>query len=199
MDMLALLRRKILALAYPFLKKIGKLHAPWSHKAIKAKHVMSVLKFVKEGDIFLTRTNGEATNLVIPSQMKHAAIYVGNAHVIEAKDPIVVKSNLFDFMMSKDNIMVMRPRLSDDERLGASAFADTLLGHPYDYRFDIDRKRINDAFYCAEVPYWCYSQTVKSWGFTLREVMGVPTIKPDDYILASKFFDLVWTDRLVER
>ena len=191
--MITWLRRKLLTLAYPILYKIGKLHSPWTRKLISSHQVHDALRALEVGDIMLTRTFGEATNLVIPGYWKHAAIYVGEGNVVEAKDPVVVKSDMYDFMMTKDFVIIVRPLLGYNERVVAAAFSESMIGKSYDYHFEMIEGRPNLSFYCAEVPFWCYHMSVKSWGFVLKEIMGIPTVKPDDYVRAERYFKVIWS------
>lgn len=185
-------RRIILRVAYPVLKRIGKWHSPWTHKLIVSRDVDYARRMMKPGDIFLTRAYGEATNLCIPGHWKHAALVINEVTIIEACDPVVRLNGIYDFMMSKDQICLIRPRLPEATRGQAAGYAMTLVGKPYDYYFEINHRTPNESFYCAELPYWCYVRTIPSFRFVLKKTLGVLTVKPDDYYLATKFFDVIW-------
>lgn len=188
------IRRGILHAAYPLVRAAGKAHAPWTHKKLHAVDVDEAFACMKPGDTIVTYTYGEFTNLVIPGRWKHVAMYVGEGMVVEAKDPCVRISDIYDFLMTKDYACAVRPDVPSDYLQQAVVIASGLIGKPYDYFFELYRDRPNPAFYCAELPYWCYAEAMPEFPFTLREVMGVATVKPDDYFKADKLFGRVWSN-----
>ena len=117
-------------------------------------------------------------------------------NLIEAVDPKVREINPIDFFMRKDYIAVVRPvGIPSGMCLAAARYAETLLGKPYDYQFDMPVDKPNEAFYCAELPYWAYLNAAgREFKFELREILGVRTIKPEDYWLASKHFSHIWSN-----
>ena len=135
------------------------------------------------GDIFLSRENWHLTNLFIPGFYSHAAIYVGNGKLVEAVHGGVVEADMIDWVLGKDFIAQVRPLyVSGHDRERAAAMARKLIGNPYDFLFvyDPDEKK-NKAFYCSEVPYFCFRGTAFYTSFTPRESLGQLTITPQDY------------------
>lgn len=127
-------------------KLVGKIHSPWTHKKITSADYLSLQRILLPGDIILTRTMGELTNLLIPGFWKHSAIVSLSQSVIEAVGTGVQLTHLFDFVKGKDYLIVLRPRTAQERRSAASV-AEGLVGCGYDYEFD---KR-DEEFYCSEL------------------------------------------------
>lgn len=68
---------KLVDLSTPFVKWWGHLHLPFTHKKITGKIMYAHLPSFEKGDIFLTRTYGEFSNIINPSVIKHGAIFFG--------------------------------------------------------------------------------------------------------------------------
>lgn len=168
---------------------IGKIHAPWAHKKVKSKDYRDfTMKFLDEGTILISKTNGEVTNLFIPAFWSHAAIYTGAGTVIESIGEGVVETDLIDYMMTKDFIVAVKPKMATVPQMSKAVdFARSQLGKPYDYSFQKDVK----AFYCSELVQWSYNQANEYIPFDMKEVLGVITITPDD-IAEGKEFVKVW-------
>ena len=184
------LRSMILDMAYPILKKVGKVHMPYSRKLITGDDYYRLKERMISGHILVSFTRGELTNVLIPGGWSHIAMYVGKDRVIEAVGKGVVETSLVDFVMTKDYVACVSPTFCTPwKMIEAAELAETQIGKPYDYGFDWQIGN-QEAFYCAEFPYWCYSKVVPKaeMGFRLKEVMGGLTIVPDDYMLAKKYF-----------
>lgn len=68
---------QIISAMEPFVTFWGKLHLPFTHKKITGRYFYSCYPEFLQGDIFLTRTSGEFSNIINPSPVKHGAIYFG--------------------------------------------------------------------------------------------------------------------------
>jgi len=185
-----------LDLVEPVLKWINKVHAPWTHKQVTLKMVKDLIAVLRPGDVICTIGYGEATNILIAGEYKHASIFVGGETIVEAVHPAVRTINIFQFLMCKDRVVAVRKR-PWSEKLSMKAASEALhcVGKPYDYDFDmpIDRKKPNKAFYCAELVWWCHFKANPLMEFRFKEVWGVPTVIPDDFIHADKHWEVVWT------
>lgn len=183
-------RHIILTIMLPFSKALGKVHAPWSRKKVKARQVELFLKHAKPGDVILTRTMGELTNFAIKGYFKHTAMYVGGNNVCESISPETCITNIYDFLMSKDAVCLLRPNwLTIAERERAAEIMVSLCGLPYDYMFDPGEK----AFYCAESVWFSLN---KAGGeniqiFKRRKTMGTETVLPQDFYAAKSKFELI--------
>lgn len=187
--MIGLLRRILIRLIAPMSKVIGHIYLAPKHREIKAHDVQFLFDHMKPGDVLLSYTKGELTNVFIEGEFKHCAIYVGDGYVVEAIGRGVTENLLEDFCASKDKIAVCRPLFcGDDVMISACQIAMDQRGKPYDYGFEPNEQ----AFYCAELVAYCYNKATEGKSpFTPRSVMGVETVLPVDYKLAAKKFSLV--------
>lgn len=198
------MRRLLLRMFTPVSKLLSKCHISPSYRYVKADDYHAATELILPGDVLLSTMRGELTNLFIAGHYKHAAMYVGVTEradgslrehsVVEATFKGVVASDLIDVMLSKDDVMILRPR---EHVLGTnnSRAADIILsvvGKPYDFVFEPGC----DAFYCSELATWALNEAAieskKSMTpFTKRTTMGVSTVLAQDFADAKKFFDVI--------
>lgn len=185
-------RKKILDFATPLSIFIGRCHAPWSKKKLRSRHV-HFIQHLPAGTVLLTKTYGELTNFLIPGALKHGAIYDGEGNVIEAVGAGVVHTDLIDFVMSKDELVVVRPLFCENDAMArAVQWAKGQIGQRYDYAFMSN----NDAFYCFELTFAAYQEALGGQSpWTLRETWGEPTVVADDFLKASKKWVVVFDSR----
>lgn len=196
--MLDALQRQITNLLVPATKVAGEIAVPYCVKKISGKDYYEASGVIQPGDILLAETNGHLTTWLIPGFWTHAAIYcgkdpvTGHELVVEAVGAGVIKNDLVTFMLSKDAVAILRPTFTDIETRGkAVALALKQAGKPYDYEFDFQASD-NKAFYCAELVYWAYKETVPSWAFELRSRFGQPTVTPQDFYDAKGYWRVVF-------
>jgi hypothetical protein len=176
-------RRSLLAAAVPTTKLIGKVHAPWAHKKVGGLHYNAALALLEPGDVLMSRTDGELTNLFIPGFWSHGAVYVGDGWVVEAIGEGVVYTDLVTWMTTKDAVRVCRPLFASyAQREAAALWARSFVGRRYDYSFASG----NDAFYCFELTYAIYQKAMGDESpWTLRKTWGVDTVVGDDFDAAT--------------
>lgn len=190
-------RSAILQMLTPVTRDIGKVQLP--HHEITSKDYRDIKELLKPGMIFLTRTNWALSNMFIPGAYKHGAMFFGENTVVEAIGEGVVKTDLIDFLLTKDNVRVMTPIFADlHEMADAAAFAGTLVGRPYDYQF----RSNNKAFYCFEVVYAAYrearvkrqtrEENVPVVDWDLRKFWGEDTVVGDDFLRAISKWATIW-------
>lgn len=198
------LRMAVLNAVVPVTKKLGSLHMPFTHKKVTGRHVFSVIPHLKPGAVFVTRVDGELSNLLIPGEFTHAGMCAATGvseeacslfprslvPVVEAVGRGVVETDLISFMTSKDRVLLLYPTFAtDDEMQKAANFAFTAIGTPYDYYFTPGSK----AFYCSELCQHGYEVALgKEITFTKRETLGVRTVLPQDYVNAKEKWRVVW-------
>lgn len=187
------MRTQILRAILPALRAIGRIHAPYAKKKIKAKFFLSAERVLMPGDFLLVKTYGELTNLVIPGELKHGAIYAGENRIVEALGAGVVLTDLMDFSFSKDEIVIVRPLFCDSRvALNAAQWALLQQGTPYDYEF----RSNNKFFYCFELGFAAYREAMNGKSpWELRPSFGEPTVTGDDYLRASKKWQIVLDSR----
>lgn len=161
----------LLSIVRPIAKLIGKIHAPFSHKLVDALDYEQILARSLPGDILLTHTSGEFTNLFILGFWKHSAIVGVNGAVIEAVGEGVKRTHFFDFLRGKDYVSLVRLPVTERVRTDAASWATKYLGSGYDFEFES-----NDAeFYCSELVNTCF------------KLAGYEPIKKNSQILPSDF------------
>lgn len=196
--MLALLHRAVLAIAYHVSKLCGAVHFPYTHKLIKARQYREVTQVIKPGIVLLTRMHGELSNVFIQGTFTHAAIFggmeAGERFVIEAIGSGVNQTDLIDFMLSKDEVVVVMPLFAtEDQMKTVASLSLSQSGKPYNYDFE-EKTGTPSAFYCSELVWWCYKQVLgDSMPLDMRERLGVLTVTPDDIWLAKSKFKMIWT------
>lgn len=191
--MLNACRHSLLSCSIPLTKGIGKVHAPYAHKQINGLHVAALQAKLLPGDIFMTRTDGELSNLFIPGFWSHGAVYAGGGMVVEAIGVGVVLKDLATFMMTKDYVSAWRPLFASQAVMArAAAWATAQRGRPYDYLF----MGGNKAFYCFELTYAAYregSGLKAPWA--LRTTWGQETVVGADIENAKDKWQRLWDSR----
>lgn len=198
------IRRLILEIAHPVIPWIGKIEWPVKRR-LGIDQYGALLKnpdFVP-GCVLLSRKRLSLSNFFLPGEWKHASIYVGyrdgHPQVVEAVWPKVHDKWLLKWLQGEDYIEVLAPTFLPDKLLmqkimfDSCEFAWSIRGLGYDLNFEYtDDRKTNKAFYCSEVIWWAYNQVMKAWGlvspFTPEISLGVETIAPSDYALATTKF-----------
>ena len=143
-------------------------------------------KNLKPGDIILTRRNWHLSNAFLPGFWPHAALYVGTPEQLEGlginqKNAGVgweaymkkqhghqrvileavgegVRFHCAEYTLNADYVMVLRPRLGDEQKKAALLKAFDFHGRPYDFDFDfVDEHKI----VCSELIYRAYSKMLE--------------------------------------
>ena len=184
------LRRFLIRLLRPVSEVAGKLHIAPHERDIQAHDVMDLEQHLRPGDVILSYTKGEMTNYLIEGEYKHCAMYIGSGEIIEAIRAGVTIRDFEDFCASKDKIAICRPIFcTATESENAAKYARrNYVGRPYDYYFEPGTK----LMYCAELIMHAYLCACSGTSpFLPREVMGVKTVLPVDYKLATKKFTVI--------
>lgn len=108
---------------------------------------------IQPGDVFVTRKEGALTNYFLPGFWPHAALYVGDDHVIESLKDGVRKRGL-DSPFGNDAVTLIRPQLEQPLISKGLHRAHSHVGKPYDFDFDFTR---SDRLVCTEVVYRSFS------------------------------------------
>lgn len=193
-------RQSLLNAAGPFLRLASDIRSPVNGRQINEGDVVAIKKILQPGDVFLSTKNGEFTNLLQKGRYKHAAIYTPieglytYLAVVESVDPKVRLVGLYEFLLHKDDVVVLRcNRMSGEERLDAAVEALNFRGASYDYQFYMpdDFHSQNRAHYCSELVFLAHKIASPDWDFPVKTVWGVKTVSPMD-LYNSLHFDVIW-------
>ena len=198
------IRQGVLTVCEPLTAMLGHIHLPVVSHHITEADGKAILKVIQPGDVVLSRIWGAATNLFIPGEWKHAAMFVGpglvtgTQNLVEAVEPTVHETHFLSWACAHDALLVLRPRFVTEQEAGLAAHAArSLIGCKYDEFFTYSIKReTNRAFYCSEVIWWAYDFVCTSAGrvspFVPRATMGMDTITPDDFAHGVGKWATVW-------
>lgn len=177
---MSILIRKFLKLIYPFVEFISKTHLPFTRKKINGKHFYEWEKILEPGDVFLTTTRGELSNLINPAEWKHGAVYYGKVEgihqVYEATGKGVYKKDLVSFLTSKDYVKIFRHR-GMVKPCPLAKFLDSIEGRPYDRVFSTE----NQSFYCFEIIAEGLTRAICEYQPKMEKIFG-------EYIYTDKTF-----------
>lgn len=192
---MAKIRKWFLDLMTPVARFLGKLRNPFLgellkiQKSARNQDICKAMATMKPGSVILTITEGELSNLFIPGEWKHSALYIGNERCIECVGKGVVENSVYDMLSNKKQFCVLEPMFADGlEMLSACEVATTMIGMPYDYTFTPNA----EAFYCSELIWYAYDNVVEESPFTPREVLGVETVLPQDYFDADHKWQMTY-------
>lgn len=173
------LRQLILKLIKPFLVWVSGKHLPYTHKKITGEQYEALAKLIEPGDVLVSRLEGDLTTALILGFWTHGAIYTLKG-VVEAEGKGVILTSLIDFVMTKDFVLLVRPKLTRDHRVLVSDFAKDLVGFPYDYTFSA----ANEAYYCSELVWTCYARATIKLGISnpieMKWCLNCLITTPDD-------------------
>ena len=181
----------------PFLKPILTMASPWSHKKISGMDYYKIKSLLQEGDVILSKTYGNFSNVLNPSELKHGAIFIGQEpieYVVEATGDGVVKTDLVSHIMTKDEIVVTRLKLFKDDNIqfakDAACFANSQIGKEYDYNFSSG----NNKYYCFELVADSINKLER--GIELKQFKKVGTLYYlSDTFLDPELFDIIYDSR----
>ena len=179
--------RFIFRLIKPLSVLFGKITAPWVTKAVDSKDYNAIATHMRDGDILLSMTKGHLTNLFIKGTFKHAAI-IYDMSVIEAIGEGVVRTDLFDFLRTKDKICLLRPKfMTADQQHFAALMAAREIGHNYDYLF----ANSNSEFYCSELVIFAINRAIGKDNNPFKYVYNGHITLPNDFYLATNKFEVL--------
>lgn len=130
-----------------FLTGFGKIGLVRQEPRLTGKQIEEIITLVQPGDIIGRTFDLYLDNWLIPGDLDHSSIYIGDNKIIHSVAPCVEEINIIDFLRGADYAGVLRPNYlgSIVER------AKSALGKPYDFMFSKDESE----FYCHELTAWC--------------------------------------------
>lgn len=170
---------------------ISKFKVPYLDRQIKSKDYRLIQPLLVPGQTILSRKNGELSTLLIPGYWTHAALIKDKYTVIEATTKGVIETDLIDFLMTKDAVVVLKPKFATlEEMANAVKVAYAQIGKPYQFDMEFSVKDIH-AFYCSMLCYYSYLKSCAVMPFVLKKTLGIETVAPSDFVLAVDKFEVV--------
>ena len=193
---MTLLYTWILKTLKPFVKWWGKLHLPFTKKLITGEHYFIWRDSINVGDVLLTSTYGELSNLINPADIKHAGIYIGYVDgiptVAEALGKGIVYTDLVTFLTTKDLVVNCRPDFLDTRnRAEISIEAYKRKGLPYDYVFSSGNK----GLYCFELAVDIFKTVIPNVILKQEEVVKGFKIYDENTFLDPNHFSIIFDSR----
>jgi 1-acyl-sn-glycerol-3-phosphate acyltransferase len=168
--------------------------------------LQSLLTQLQPGDVLLVRAEHKITTALLPGFWAHAALYLGdqralkqlglhdqpsvqkhwellgaadgrNGFVLEAISAGVL-INPLEKCLHADHVLVLRPKVSEADRLAALAEAFSHAGKAYDFEFDFN---VSTRLVCTELIYRCYNRR-GGLTFSLIKRLGRYTLSGDDLV-----------------
>lgn len=181
----------LLTLLTPLIFIMGKIGLP--HHKITGEHYFKWRDSINIGDVFLTKTNWELSNVTNPCELKHGAIYVGNIfddevkYVFESTGDGAVLTNLVDFLLTKDIVVICE--FKHRKEILKEEIQKTVLrlkGAPYDYLFRTEGR----ALYCFETVAVCLIDIFPSLNLVPKEIIKGKKIYDHNTFLDTTFFNI---------
>jgi uncharacterized protein YycO len=174
----------------------SEIYDQWSAKQVTPEIRNTIADILESGDIIATRHKNALTNVLLPGFWPHTALYVGtntyddsiidagvldqwygSACVLEARKDGVHFRPLYD-TLKVDAFVILRPKLTEDEKLEAIRKVSLHAGKGYNFDFDFFG---SDRLVCTEVIYRAYDQ-VGNFNIELAYRGGRPTLSAEDLI-----------------
>lgn len=188
----------LLTILTPFIEFVGKIGFP--KRKITGEHYYNWRNKIDIGTVFLTKTNYELSNLINPSEIKHAAIFVGDVFgigipcIAEATGDGVKINNLVSFLMDKDIVVGVKPsfiRNENEFKFQVMKSALTYEGIKYDYLF----KKGAKSFYCFELVAKILSDAYPELNLKCIEIVKGKKIYDSSTFFDEDFFEILFDSR----
>lgn len=163
-------------------KMIAKIHMPFNHKKMTEVDCMGIISIMKDGDVLLTHTAGELSNVVL-AFLGHGSI-VNNGKVWESVTAGTKDTDPMFFLSRKDAVCLYRPKFKVDIA-AMNYFLCENKGRKYDFEFEGD----DGQFYCFEYVACALNSASRVKVYPVKTPIG-------SQYLAKSFinenFDLIW-------
>lgn len=145
---------------------------------------------LRDGDIMLSTTDWEISNLFIGGKYKHCGVFY-KGKVFEATTECVCATDFYEWMYKKDYVGIIRSRQPAVKMEEGIAFMKTCLGEPYNYDFfAINTTKI---WFCSEYVYKYLRIAVEGIDrrFFMKKRFGKRTVTPSDFYTDGHNFEVV--------
>jgi uncharacterized protein YycO len=168
----------VLKVLKPLLIWLGQQRLLIKYAKVKPHHILEMIDTLQEGDVILTTTWGEFSNIVNWGTFKHAIMYTGANTIIHSIGTGTVKGNFTKEIKKKYRVIVLRSKVhTKEEIIKAVDNMRGRVGNAYDYAFNPD----NSEDYCSESIFKSYTEAAPQHKLKCEEVAGLHIIKPGHF------------------
>lgn len=150
---------------------------------------------LQAGDVLLTIDRKKLTTVLIPGDFSHAAMCISKDETWETSEMThddYTKSTFFDVCKESDRVVIMRPKLSQQEIDEAIEKCKSFEGLAYDSSFDLGIKTL----YCSELIYQSYANNSLQANLEDFAGLGRPYISPTGLYHAKNLTTIADSDKL---
>jgi len=168
----------ILKLVKPFVIWLGHQRLKLKVSKFDVLDLAQLRMHIKPGDILLTTTWGESSNLLNWGTWKHALMYIGDDTIIEAVGEGVIENTLEKVTVGKYRVLALTSKVHT--RLEVHDAIENMkgrLGRSYDYDFNPD----NDSDYCSESIWFSYMDSNPQIKLKRQVLAGLHIVKPNHF------------------
>lgn len=188
----------ILDIVEPFIKWWGKLYFSFKKPQLTSFDYEIIRRTSQSCDIMLTISNGEFSNIFNPrgkDKFSHGAIYAGKEKVIEAVGKGVIETELVDFVLKHDAIIILRPTWlwHPEAKNTILGFAYDQKGKSYDYDFEDNDITSDNDFYCFELVANCYERAFPALKLTKKKILDGEFYVADSFLNGP--FEVIYDSR----
>ena len=150
---------------------------------INDAHVADLKTKLVNGDVLVSATKYEFSNIFLPGFYSHAALYI-DGYIYEAVTGGVRKSTLEYFCFKKDGVAILRlhgPDWTREQLDIMKEFCEDQVGEPYDFSFDWGSQ---EKWYCSKLVLFAFkiaSPETTSAIDTMR-VLGDTQVSPHNLV-----------------
>lgn len=167
----------VLFILSPISKIVAFFHIPDSDTT--TEEFEQIKSLIKNGDCLVSRDKYALSNIFMPGEWKHAAIYL-DGYIYEAVTSGLRKTSLEEFFYKKDFVGLCRyAPLSIAQVEYGKQFLNGKLGKKYDWDFSLSN---DDRYYCSELCYlfYCYLFENFHLKFKMSKYFKQDVIRPTD-------------------
>lgn len=163
-------------------KLISKVHMPFNHKKMTEQECIEIIEIVQDGDVLLTHTRGELSNVVL-AYFGHGSIF-SKGGVYEAVTQGTKETDPMFFLSRKDDVLVLRPKFHINKET-LHYFLSSNKGKGYDFEFEMN----DGQFYCFEYIASGINKNASVKVYPVRTPLGPKYLAKS---FQNENFDIVW-------
>lgn len=151
---------------------------------LKGPDWRSIIDSLQAGDIVGVAHKHYVSSWFIKGDFGHVGLYIGDNRIIHVRTSGIVNEDILTFLRADDAFVVRPTNQLLVSKAIENAKEQLSKGVEYDYDFN---KQDKEQFYCSEFTDFCYGYPLRSGVSKNKDY-----IYPDDYLIPSNSFDIVW-------